>query len=96
MGGQIGKYLYPDEMDKFKVVNKIRMEFKNGLQFNGVIESVNVKSKFYFVRYTNNNLEKINILDRIKNIGLRKRMVKIKVTVTNNHKQGNKNVVQMQ
>ena len=45
-GGQIGLYLHPEELSKFKVGETIRKKFPDtGLWYDGCVESINHKNK---------------------------------------------------
>ena len=53
VGSQIGKYLSPEEMSKFKVGETVRKMFK-GLWHDRKITSIDTKNKFYHVVYEDN------------------------------------------
>ena len=55
-GRQIGIYLSPEEMSKFKVGKTVRKMFK-GLWHDGKITSIDTKDKFYHVVYEDNDKE---------------------------------------
>ena len=56
VGSQIGKYLSPEEMSKFKVGETVRKMFDK-LWHDGRIESIDTKNKFYRVVYEDNDKE---------------------------------------
>ena len=55
-GQQIGIYLSPEQMSKFKVGETVRKTF-NKLWHDGKILSVDTKNKYYWVKYKDNDFE---------------------------------------
>ena len=55
-GGQIGIYIHPKEISKFKVGETVRKMFDK-LWHDGKISYVDTKNKLYRVKYENNNFE---------------------------------------
>ena len=69
-GRQIGIYLPPEEMSKFKVGETVRKMFDK-LWHDGKIESVDTKYKYYRVKYEDNDFEDMTMQE------VRKRWVKL-------------------
>ena len=61
---QISRYLHPEELSKFEVGETIRKKFKeDGLWHEGCIESINHENKLYHVKYDNNDVEDMTIVE---------------------------------
>ena len=62
-GGKIGKYLHLKEMQKIELGENIRKKFRDGLWYNGWVESINLDNKLYNVKYNNGDEEDMTISD---------------------------------
>ena len=60
---QIGKYLHPDEMEKIELGEDIRKKFRDGLGYDGIIESINLDKNLYHVKYNHGDEEDMTISD---------------------------------
>ena len=90
VGSQIGKYLSPEEMSKFKVGETVRKMFDK-LWHDDKIESIDTKNKFYRVVYEDNDKEDMTMQE------VRKYWVKPEIEDKSSSKKnsGQKNSIQI-